>query len=879
MERWRISAAVVKRCQQYNNRERLAGLRRSPVDQRGEWTTMNTPRLRGLIAWLCLVMHLSPALARAQTTPEQLAGKAREVLLKHCFDCHGKDPKRLSSDLNLFDPAHLADKDRQIVVPRAPADSVLIQRIRDGSMPLGKRPKLSADEQKTLEEWIAAGAAPFPGPKPAQAAAENSVALASQVKEIFRTRCFECHGGRKVNAGVKVLDQDNLVNKKRKVIPGKPDESRLFQVITIPGELAMPPNGLPRLAGPDVEVVRRWIAAGAPAFPADAVVPNEPKREDAFKDVVGVDYVLKKILAHVQEVKNARPGDERFLRYFSINHVLTSGATPAELELQRDALAKAINHLSKEKQIVRPRPIDSPTDSVFVVDLRDLGWDRRPFRRIKGKQDQGESPYNLYDLVLLEYPYGIAYEDSNTFIRLAEDFLIPSGQVRPIPYVRADWFVSTATQPTLYEDLLQLPFTLAELQKQLNVDEAANFRARRVKRAGLTVSGVSRNNRVVEWQPLPGRAGSFSGSADFPGSSGTNNMFKDLIHLKPAGGEFIFTLPNHLQGYFLANGKGERLDSAPTGIVTDTFAADKTVRNGLACMRCHDEGMKGFSDKVRPALQRLPDSPGFDKRAALYLYPEEAVMDAKLTEDGDRFRKAMKEVLGKDSTREPLIPVSQRFLDEALLLRTAAGELGLAKPEGLEKVFTLKSFAALGLMPLAAEDGVRRDSWEDYFDLVVREMGLGIPVVPLDGANRRTFPAVPASIEVDLKTSKRTGVTEPGEWVSILVVNRSRTPIHIELIGTSSKGRKFILATSNTKVEAGQTFTLPPLRVQADTGREQITLFASEAEFPAGELLRGEDVSDRVVHPFYQLQSKDGRVKILNDPAGIVKKTIEIETR
>jgi len=48
---------------------------------------------------------------------------------------------------------------------------------------------------------------------------------------------------------------------------------------------------------------------------------------------------------------------------------------------------------------------------------------------------------------------------------------------------------------------------------------------------------------------------------------------------------------------------GQRIEAAPTGIVTDSFAADQTVRNGLACMRCHDKGMKPFGDEVRPAIE------------------------------------------------------------------------------------------------------------------------------------------------------------------------------------------------------------------------------------------------------------------------------------
>src|SRR5205823_6376555 len=149
--------------------------------------------------------------------------------------------------------------------------------------------------------------------------------LAARAKEVFRVHCAGCRGGAKARAGVNVLDRDGLI-KKEKIVIGKPDYSVLYQLITATDESAMPPTGRPRLSAEQVEVIRKWIAAGAPAFPADAPAPSEPARvkDGPLKDVAGVDYVLQKILAHVRTV----PAQDRpFVRFFSINHVLTTGAT------------------------------------------------------------------------------------------------------------------------------------------------------------------------------------------------------------------------------------------------------------------------------------------------------------------------------------------------------------------------------------------------------------------------------------------------------------------------------------------------------------------------------------------------------------------------
>jgi hypothetical protein len=177
--------------------------------------------------------------------------------------------------------------------------------------------------------------------------------LAARAKEVLRAHCAECQGGAKARARVSVLDRDGLI-KKEKVVPNKPDDSALYQLVTATDESVMPPTGRPRLTAEQVEVIRKWIAAGAPAFPSDAPTPSEPAREKdpPLKDVDGVDYVLKKILAHVGTVP---AGDRPFLRFFSINHVLTAGATSDRLADHRAALAKAINHLSREPKLVRPK--------------------------------------------------------------------------------------------------------------------------------------------------------------------------------------------------------------------------------------------------------------------------------------------------------------------------------------------------------------------------------------------------------------------------------------------------------------------------------------------------------------------------------------------
>jgi Domain of unknown function (DUF4384) len=200
----------------------------------------------------------------------------------------------------------------------------------------------------------------------------------------------------------------------------------------------------------------------------------------------------------------------------------------------------------------------------------------------------------------------------------------------------------------------------------------------------------------------------------------------------------------------------------------------------------------------------------------------------------------------------------------------------------LSAVFRAPQFVGLGLIPLGAQGVVRRDAWEDFYDAVVRNLGLGIPIVPLDGVARRDFPSVAEPFKITLKTNKKANIFEPGDEAVIYVTNESPRDIYLELIGTSTRGQKVILTPTPVRVAAGQTYRYPSeggLKIRGGIGKEQVTAFASQQEFAGGELLRGRYVTDRVIHPLYQYQREGERWRLNLHAAGLVKKTIDLETK
>src|SRR5206468_2229613 len=147
---------------------------------------------------------------------------------------------------------------------------------------------------------------------------------------------------------------------------------------------------------------------------------------------------------------------------------------------------------------------------------------------------------------------------------------------------------------------------LADLEKQLRVDAVADFQRDRLVRGGVLQSGISRNNVVVDRH-----SSSFGGywrSFDFAMSTGRGDILQFPLGPAFSGNEFhefafehdlvkaIFRLPNGLQGYFLADAAGRRIDEGAVSVISDPAETSGTpaVVTGLSCMACHGRGTIPF---------------------------------------------------------------------------------------------------------------------------------------------------------------------------------------------------------------------------------------------------------------------------------------------
>ena len=512
--------------------------------------------------------------------------------------------------------------------------------------------------------------------------------IAQDAYAIFEQSCFICHGPTGSFKETLLIEHNALIQNGT-VVPGNPNASELYNRLLTTDTAKRMPLAQPQLSAQSIDTIRNWILTGAPDWAASAT-------DTPF---ISPGEILNTIETHLMSLA---PFDRAFARYFAMTHLYNAGEPVGVLQEYRNGLSKLVNSLSWGSTVINPEPIN-PQSTIFHIDLRHYEWD------VNDGWTQIEAVYPYH--IGFDAPAQTALRDQLTRLQTEMDCDIPS--------VHIDWFLATASSPPLYHDLLSLPLTDRELETRLEVDVARNLTNApgvRVWRAGTNDSGVSNHNRVIERHKS--RYGAYWKSYDFAGSVGTQNIFTHPLDFTHDGGEVVFSLPNGLQGYYLVNAFGSRLDAAPINIVSNPAASDPTVRNGLSCFGCHTEGMKTFEDQVRPVIESNA-TPAYDKAQALRLYAEQSKMDALLGEDMDRYRVALEATDGTVDDIEPISRFHEAFqgtVDAA----HAAATVGLETEAFQEKIRENIGLQDIGLLVLDSENGsMKRDAWTSSFRDIV----------------------------------------------------------------------------------------------------------------------------------------------------------------
>lgn len=570
--------------------------------------------------------------------------------------------------------------------------------------------------------------------------------LTARARRILEESCYQCHGVDHNFEDLDVLDGDTMLRsrgsgsegslKKPFVTPGKPELSKIWEPIA---DGSMPPEG--ELSASDKATIREWIEQGAQF--------KKVTREE--RPFVSEDIMLTAILADVRALYDS--GDPGFTRYFVLANLHNNpGVNSEQLTLTRAALSKAINSLSREPSIVLPRVLPNTHDTVYAVDLRDLGWDAdlKPHRVNEG-----------WNRVLKIYPYCVQPTEIAEFRKYQQiTKYFANTFIDAACYIRADWFIEAATRPPLYESLLELPDNLDELASSLGIDIRDNIVRGNIDRGAVLKSGVSAQNRLVDRHDLA-RGAPFWVSYDFAANAGRSNVTRfplgpriedknyrykyNSFAFKEDGSEIIWELDNGLHGYMIVDGKGQRIDRAPASIVWNKALANGNpeVINGATCMGCHMKGIRDFSD-VLLSGHAVRDADAMEQILTVVRSRNE--MDRLIERDRSRYLQQLERAIGpflkiggdkdKDISRfpEPVSKVIAKY-NQPLTITDVACELGLQDAARL----TTSGLGKLGLGVLESTDGeIQRTFWAPTvsdrdgeptttFAIVVGQLDLGEP--------------------------------------------------------------------------------------------------------------------------------------------------------
>ncbi len=326
--------------------------------------------------------------------------------------------------------------------------------------------------------------------------------------------------------------------------------------------------------------------------------------------------MLQDILAHSES-------DRPFLRYLDLTAVY-----PSERQDLAACTSFALNSLSWSNSIVVPQIVENSGGRLLRINY---AWYCRNATDLANwsaawEKMTAHDPY--YRQPWVPYDYGTAVS-------------VATGSQGCI--MRADWFIFYAMKQDndktpdqiegFYSDFLALPNTEAQLLTLLRVrlDEARELGT---DRRGLVVKSgtasdappVAFNNRRVNRAPavLTPHGGYFYHTQDYNTSVGNENVFTNPLSDDKDGGEYLWSQPNFLQGYYLTaaalkpdgktpeleNGKPKyvQVSEVPIDIASSKFSHKRVKYD--TCTHCHVRGVNTYKDSLEETLLRLSEPGG-----------------------------------------------------------------------------------------------------------------------------------------------------------------------------------------------------------------------------------------------------------------------------
>jgi hypothetical protein len=530
--------------------------------------------------------------------------------------------------------------------------------------------------------------------------------IKAQSRTILQTNCAGCHEAPNKNGILDFILEVDQLKSSGLLVPGSPETSRIYTRV-VAGE--MPPAArTQRPSNSDTTTLYQWIKVCTtpsvtpidPPPAADAGIAVEAGGGGTTTAPFIDNVTIARWMA--ADITTIRLADQPFQRYLSVAHLLNAGATSAQMDLYRAALGKAINALSQGTQIVAPRSIDK-YETVFRIDLRDFEWDASGTRSDK------------WEVLVAGNPYAIEFvDDASTIVKQLTR--------TKVPMQNGNWLVYGGTQAPLYNDVVGIPATLTELQRQLGTNIVRDIAQQDVARSGFSSSGVAQSNRVIERHEIPaGGNRTLWITYDFAGDGGKENVFANPLDFEPDESEIIFSLPNGLEGYMVVDAAGNRLNEASDKIVVDPAQRDGNVVNAISCIGCHDKGIKFKQDDLRVFVDRSFNFDQATKDNVDAIYTGLEGFQSLVATDSATFVQQLQRLAPSPTvTVEPVSAVFHQF-DEDVDLTHAAAELGVSPNQLITQLGRLDP----GLAPLVSTS-IKRVVFKAAFAQTVCLLKIGL---------------------------------------------------------------------------------------------------------------------------------------------------------
>ncbi len=505
-----------------------------------------------------------------------------------------------------------------------------------------------------------------PDPVPPEPPPETDLQTA-QVENILKAECGACHGTQltelTARAGMNYINDMEQLVENGKVLPLDAENSPIIKRMRS-GTMPPPSEGYDRVATAQIDIVANYID-NADNFPGlEPTVCNDNPPAD-------FDELYSDVVRDLQDQDNE---DQPFIRYVSLRNTVASGVcTDTSLDLDRQALIKMVNMLSIDATVARPEAVDSD-QTLYRIDLRDMKWDREI-------DVNGETFADVWEAIVAANQYAIPFVGDD-----ADDARADAETDVPVMFL--DSMLDVATIGNLYYAIIDVDVAQSLdvfVSDVLQIDVQANLDNEDLIRAGTTKSRISRQDRLIEGHEIEARAGVYYQSFDFADDQ-NESIFQDPFGFNEGGREAIFTLPNGMLAYLIADEDGNLVEDSD--ILLDTSQGNFRAVTSVSCSNCHASGFIPVKDEVRPqvesnALVLIQDGTlnqeQLEQLKEVYLEPD--AFARRIENDSNAFylaalRSAALPVSGVE-------PVSRSFIrfDRDMTLKVAASDLGLGEEE------------------------------------------------------------------------------------------------------------------------------------------------------------------------------------------------------